>query len=144
MESTLQTPAIVAAKITPKATTIIYWAVTALFCLQMSFTSYAQLRLPEVAEAFTRLGFPGHFRVELSWPSSSASCCWYPCRRGSRSGPTPASPSTSPRLGGVGLGIGHRRALGTLVLLLAPPAGPRRRGLVVERSQNRCGRGSCT
>ncbi len=43
-----------------------FWIVTALFCLQMIFTAYAQLRLPEVAEAFTRLGFPAYFRVELS------------------------------------------------------------------------------
>ena len=40
---------------------------TALFCLQMGFTAYAQLRLPQVAEAFTHLGFPDYFRVELSW-----------------------------------------------------------------------------
>ena len=33
----------------------------------MSFTAYAQLRLPQVAEAFTYLGFPAYFRVELSW-----------------------------------------------------------------------------
>jgi hypothetical protein len=31
--------------------------VTALFCLQMSFTAYAELRLPQVAEAFTHFGF---------------------------------------------------------------------------------------
>jgi hypothetical protein len=43
-----------------------FWIVTALFCLQMSFTAYAQLRLPQVAEAFTHLGFPSYFRVELS------------------------------------------------------------------------------
>jgi hypothetical protein len=61
MESTLQKPALVAAK------TIVYWIVTALFCLQMSFTAYAQLRLPQVAEAFTHLGFPAYFRVDLSW-----------------------------------------------------------------------------
>jgi hypothetical protein len=67
MESTLQMPALVAAKTTPKTTTIVYWMVTALFCLQMSFTAYAQLRLPQVAEAFTHLGFPDYFRVELSW-----------------------------------------------------------------------------
>src|SRR5438093_1383338 len=67
MESTPQKPALVAAKTTPKARTIVYWIVTALFCLQMSFTAYAQLRLPQVAEAFTHLGFPGYFRVELSW-----------------------------------------------------------------------------
>ena len=67
MESTLQNPALVAAKIIPKAKTIVYWIVTALFCLQMSFTAYAELRLPQVAEAFTHLGFPAYFfRVELS------------------------------------------------------------------------------
>ena len=43
-----------------------FWIVTALFCLQMIFTAYAQLRLPQVAEAFTHLGFPAYFRVELS------------------------------------------------------------------------------
>src|SRR5438132_12186828 len=67
MESTLQKPALVATKTTPKATTIFYWLVPALFCLQMSFTASAELRLPQVAEAFTHLGFPGYFRVELSW-----------------------------------------------------------------------------
>jgi len=65
MESTLQ-------KLTdlrmPRSKGIVigFWIVTALFCLQMSFTAYAQLRLPEVAEAFTRLGFPAYFRMELS------------------------------------------------------------------------------
>src|ERR1700724_3061716 len=72
MESTLQKPALVATKTTPKAKTIVYktivyWIVTALFCLQISFTAYAQLRLPQVAEAFTHLGFPAYFRIELSW-----------------------------------------------------------------------------
>jgi hypothetical protein len=67
MEMTLEKPGLVAARTTPKAMTIAYWTVTALFCLQMSFTAYAQLRLPQVAEMFTHLGFPGYFRVELSW-----------------------------------------------------------------------------
>ena len=40
------------------------WIVTAVFCLQMGFTAYAQLRLPQVAEMFTHLGFPDYFRVE--------------------------------------------------------------------------------
>ena len=66
MESTLRQPALVAGKTTPKAKTIIYWTVTALFCLQMGFTAYAQLRLPQVAEAFRHLGFPDYFRVQLS------------------------------------------------------------------------------
>jgi hypothetical protein len=44
-----------------------FWIATALFCVQMGFTAYAQLFLPQVAEAFTRLGFPAYFRVELAW-----------------------------------------------------------------------------
>lgn len=44
-----------------------YWITTSLLALQMGFTAYAQLRLPQVAEAFAHLGFPGYFRVELSW-----------------------------------------------------------------------------
>jgi hypothetical protein len=50
-----------------KSVVIGFWIVTALFCLQIGFTAYAQLRLPQVAEAFTRLGFPDYFRVELAW-----------------------------------------------------------------------------
>ncbi len=67
MESTLQNPAHMAVRNTPKTTTIVFWMVTVLFCLQMSFTAYAQLRLPQVAQEFTHLGFPDYFRVELSW-----------------------------------------------------------------------------
>ena len=50
-----------------KKTVIGYWIVTALFGLQIAFTGYAQLRLPQVAAAFTHLGFPDYFRVGLSW-----------------------------------------------------------------------------
>ena len=70
MESTLQKPALWPTDFSlprSKGMIIGFWTVTAIFCLQMIFTAYAQLRLPEVAEAFTRLGFPGYFRVELSW-----------------------------------------------------------------------------
>jgi hypothetical protein len=46
-----------------------FWIFTGLFCLEMSFTAYWELlRLPDAAQAFTRLGFPAsYFRVELSW-----------------------------------------------------------------------------
>ena len=67
MESTLAKPALGAGGNTGRAATVAYWTVTALFCLQMSFTAYAQLNLPQVAEAFKHLGFPAYFRVELSW-----------------------------------------------------------------------------
>ncbi len=46
---------------------IAYSFVTGLFCLQMTFTAYAQLQLPQVAASFAHLGFPDYFRVELSW-----------------------------------------------------------------------------
>lgn len=69
MESTMQNPALVAAKSNPKALTVAYWLFTALFCLEMAFTAYYELMvLPQAAEAFTRLGFAAaSFRVELSW-----------------------------------------------------------------------------
>jgi len=44
-----------------------FWVTTALFCAQIGFTAYAQLQLPQVADAFTHLGFPAYFRVELAW-----------------------------------------------------------------------------
>jgi hypothetical protein len=46
---------------------IAYWTATVLFCLQMGFTAWAQLNLPQVAQSFIHLGFPAYFRVELSW-----------------------------------------------------------------------------
>jgi hypothetical protein len=52
---------------TSRGVTLGFWISTALLSLQMGFTAYAQLRLPQVAEAFMHLGFPGYFRVELSW-----------------------------------------------------------------------------
>lgn len=66
MELTMQKPALVATRTSVKTTSIVFWIATALFCLQMSFTAYAQLRLPQVADAFNHLGFPAYFRVELS------------------------------------------------------------------------------
>ena len=67
MKSTQQKLAFVAGKPTPKGTTVVYWIVTVLFCLEMSLTAYYMLmRLPEGAQAITRLGFPGYFRMELA------------------------------------------------------------------------------
>jgi hypothetical protein len=67
METALHNPAFVAGKSASRVTHVVYWTATALLCLQMSFTAYAQLRLPQVAEAFAHLGFPAYFRIELSW-----------------------------------------------------------------------------
>lgn len=60
---------LVITKSSPRTTAILYWIITGLFCLEMSFTAYYELlRLPEAAQAFTRLGFPADsFRIELSW-----------------------------------------------------------------------------
>jgi hypothetical protein len=73
MESTLQNPTLVAAQTAAKSSaktataTRVYWIVTALFCLQMSFTAYYELANPGVGKNFARLGFPSHaFHVELS------------------------------------------------------------------------------
>src|SRR5881409_3593687 len=92
-----------------------FWIVTALFCLQIGITAY--------------------FRVELSWakaPRRGAAAC---AGAGAAQGVGLRRLRHRPRLcahrpplggrwpGGVGLGGGHRRALGALVLLLAPPAG---------------------
>jgi hypothetical protein len=118
-----------------KGIVIAFWIVTALFCLQIGFTAYAQLRLPQVAEMFTHLGFPAYFRVELSWAKLLGVVLLLLA-------PVPArlkewayagfaitlgsaliahlSMGDGPEVWG--LGGGHRRALGTLVLLLAPPA----------------------
>lgn len=54
-------------KARPRGLVIGFWTATALLCLQMGFTAYAQLKLPQVAEAFAHMGFPGYFRVELSY-----------------------------------------------------------------------------
>jgi hypothetical protein len=50
-----------------KGMAIGFWIATVLFCLQMGFTAYAQLKLPQVAAVFSHLGFPDYFRIELSW-----------------------------------------------------------------------------
>jgi hypothetical protein len=46
---------------------VVFWIATVLFAFEISFTAYAQLRVPAVAQAFVRLGFPAWFRVELAW-----------------------------------------------------------------------------
>lgn len=50
-----------------KRTSVAYWIFTLLFALQMGFTAYAQLCLPQVAAVFTHLGFPDYFRIQLTW-----------------------------------------------------------------------------
>ena len=66
MQTTLQLPSLEI--LLPKTKSIFYWTVTALFCLEMGFTAYYMLMVsPDGAQAITRLGFPGYFRIELAW-----------------------------------------------------------------------------
>ena len=53
-----------------KRIVIAFWIVTALFCLQIGFTAYAQLRLPQVAEAFTHLAV-GDGPEAWGWPAGT-------------------------------------------------------------------------
>jgi hypothetical protein len=52
---------------TSKGTALAYWIATSLFALQMGFTAYAQLYLPQAVQVFPHLGFPDYFRIELCW-----------------------------------------------------------------------------
>jgi hypothetical protein len=130
-----------------KGIVIGFWSVTALFCLQMGFTAYAQLSLPQVAEAFTRLGFPDYFRVELAWakllgvvpllaPVPARLNEWALRRLRHHSRLCTHRPLRGGRWpGGAGPCGGHQRALGALVLLLAPPE-PYRRAPDARRAVN--------
>ena len=68
MATTMQNPAFMATTTNaPRTKSMVYRIATGLFCLQMSFTAFAQLRVPAVAAAFAHYGFPDYFRVELAW-----------------------------------------------------------------------------
>ena len=119
-----------------------YWIVTALFCLQISFTAYAQLRLPQEAEAFTHLGFPAYFRVELSLAKLLGVVLLLapvPARLNEWAYAGFAIDLVSALIAHLsvgdgpeawGLGGGHWPALGALVLLLSPTAGHASEGIM--------------
>lgn len=44
----------------------VYWGTTVLFAALMAFSAFAYLTAPQMAQAFTHLGFPSYFRVELA------------------------------------------------------------------------------
>lgn len=67
MESTLRNTAALNIRAANKSKVILFWVATAIFCVQMGFTAYAQLRLPQVADMFRHLGIPDYLRIELSW-----------------------------------------------------------------------------
>ena len=49
-----------------KAIRITYWITTAIVGLMMTYSAYAYLTQPTVAEGFHHLGYPDYFRVELA------------------------------------------------------------------------------
>jgi hypothetical protein len=136
MESTLQNPAFAVARTTPKSTTTVYWIVTAVFCLEMSFTAYYEL-LPQGLQAFTRVGFPNsYFRIELSLAKlAGVAALLIPLVPGAAQGVGIRRLRDQPRLGnhrppldtrypaGIRAIDDHQRTLGAFVLLLAPRAG---------------------
>ena len=72
MEATMQKPA-GAARSSRKATIIIYWIVTALFCLQMGFTALRATATSAGGGTVSPApGFPAYFHVERSVGSSSS------------------------------------------------------------------------
>ncbi|HUB52308.1 MAG TPA: DoxX family protein [Terracidiphilus sp.] len=68
MESTLNNPTLMAVRPKAKSVAIAYWSVIGLLCLWIAATAYAQLTVPQVADAYRQLGFPSaSFRIELAW-----------------------------------------------------------------------------
>jgi putative copper export protein len=49
-----------------KALKITYWVTTAIVAIMMTYSAYAYLTQPAIAQAFIHLGFPSYFRVELA------------------------------------------------------------------------------
>jgi len=49
-----------------KALKITYWVTTTIVAIMMTYSAYAYLTQPAVAQAFVHLGFPSYFRVELA------------------------------------------------------------------------------
>jgi DoxX-like family len=49
-----------------KTTKITYWAATAIVSVMMTYSAYAYLVHPAIAQAFHHLGFPDYFRIELA------------------------------------------------------------------------------
>jgi VIT1/CCC1 family predicted Fe2+/Mn2+ transporter len=51
---------------TPETLRIIYWTTNSLFCLGMLMSAIQYLTKPEMKAAFSHLGYPSYFRVELA------------------------------------------------------------------------------
>lgn len=60
---------------------ITYYITTGMLSVAMAFSTYAYLTKPELKEAFTHLGFPGYFRIELAVAKLLAAIAlWLPMR----------------------------------------------------------------
>ncbi|ASU32038.1 DoxX family protein [Mucilaginibacter xinganensis] len=49
-----------------KALKITYWVTTSIVALMMTYSAYAYLTQPAMAQGFAHLGFPSYFRIELA------------------------------------------------------------------------------
>jgi len=49
-----------------KTTKIIYWVSSAIIAMMMTFSAYAYITVPAIAENFRHIGFPDYFRIELA------------------------------------------------------------------------------
>ncbi len=50
-----------------KTVHIVYWITTSLVALMMTYSAYAYLTQPAMAQGFHHLGFPDYFRIELAF-----------------------------------------------------------------------------
>jgi hypothetical protein len=78
---------------------IAYWITTVPLAAEMLMGGmWGILRIPYAREMMQHLGYPDYFNVFLGiWYARWAGWrCWPPAFRGSRSGRTPARPSSSP------------------------------------------------
>jgi uncharacterized membrane protein YphA (DoxX/SURF4 family) len=49
-----------------KAIKITYWVTTSIIALLMTYSAYAYVTQPAIAQGFIHLGFPSYFRIELA------------------------------------------------------------------------------
>ena len=49
-----------------KALKITYWITTSIIALMMTYSAYAYVTQPAIAQGFIHLGFPSYFRIELA------------------------------------------------------------------------------
>ncbi len=80
--------------------TIGYWTTTGLLAVPLLGTGVVDtIAPPSAVSILAHLGYPAYFATIIGvWKVLGGSRCWLRACPGSRSGPTPASSSTSPAL----------------------------------------------